>query len=68
MNMYVKVFTPVVVADNNGLPPSSNVSGAALALCQTLPAAPLPSPPFSGLSASHPRAPSSGPDRSPFPK
>lgn len=42
----VQVLTPVVVAANSELPPSSNVSGAALALCQTPPAAPPPSPPF----------------------
>lgn len=58
----------VVAADNSELPPSSDVSGAAPAPCQTLPAAPPPSPPSSGLSAAHPPAPSSGPDKSPFPK
>lgn len=63
-NIYI---SPVPVADNSELPPSSDVSGAALALCQILPAAPLPSPPSSGLSVAHPPAPSSGPDKSPFP-
>ncbi|KAF3856585.1 hypothetical protein F7725_017308 [Dissostichus mawsoni] len=53
--------------DGSELPPSSNVSGAALALCRTRPAAPPPSPPSSELAASHPPARFSGPDKTPSP-
>lgn len=58
-----RVFTPVVVADNSELPPSSDGSGAALSPCQIRPAAPPLSPPSSALSSSHPPAPFSGPGR-----
>lgn len=61
------VERPAAVVDNSELPLSSNVSGAALVLCQIRPAAPPPLPPFAELSSSLRPAPFSGPDRSPSP-
>lgn len=48
------VCKPEAVADNSELPPSSDVSGAVHALCQTQPAAPPLLPPSSELLSSHP--------------